>query len=78
MDTSLAIFATILTGAMPTETPSPRSVRTAARRRAMRSRGAPSSRSVPVMSRKASSSESPCTAGVKRAKISKMRRDSSA
>jgi hypothetical protein len=75
---SLAIFATSFTGAMPTETASPVSARTSARNRSPTSRAGPSRRSVPLMSRKASSSESPSTAGVKRSKIAKMRRDSRA
>ena len=74
--TSLAIFATSFTGAMPTEQASPVSARTSARNRSARARGGPNSRSVPVTSRKASSSERPSTSGVKRRKISKMRADS--
>ena len=70
---SLAIFATIFTGAMPTETASPVSARTSRRSRTATSRAGPNSRCVPVRSRNASSSESPSSAGVKRAKIAKMR-----
>ncbi len=75
---SLAILATILTGAMPTETGRPVSSRTARRKLRPTSTGGPWRRCVPVRSRKASSSDRPSTTGVKRRKISKMRFDSRA
>jgi hypothetical protein len=75
---SLAIFATIFTGAIPTDTGSCVSSRTARRSATPTPRAGPHSRSVPVRSRNASSSDSPCTTGVNRAKISKMRFDSAA
>ena len=76
--TSLAIFATIFTGAMPTETASSVSRRISARRRSPTSAGGPSRRSLPVRSRNASSSERPSTRGEKRSKIAKIRFDSAA
>ncbi len=65
---SLRIFAAILVGAIPTETTRP--VRSSTRRFSARatSIGAPSSRSVPVRSRNASSSDSGSTTGLKLSK----------
>ena len=63
---------------MPTETASSVSSRTSRRSLSPTATAGPSRRSLPVRSRKASSSESPSTAGEKRSKIAKMRRDSRA
>ena len=61
---------------MPTEIGSSTSSRTVLRSRSPTSAAGPSSLSLPVRSRNASSSDTPCTTGVKRRKISKMRFDS--
>ena len=61
---------------MPTETARPVSARTAARRSSPTFRAGPSRRSVPVRSRKASSSDRPSTRGEKRRKTPKIVFDS--